>query len=183
MFVVELDLGHLKEPAPSGLIPQTNLERTARVLLSDEDELRARWRIATSENRPSGLGDTANAPARTCARALPTRRPSSRPARVRAGRRRQAAHRNHTCLHRRRHSRLQPARPQTPPRLVHAPGRCALARIGGRLATTTSPRRAASTRTSSPTRLNSITASYSRRTRSDAFRTLRARRAAPAFPA
>ena len=42
MFVVELDLGHLEEAAPLGLVPQTILERTARVLLGDEELYRFR---------------------------------------------------------------------------------------------------------------------------------------------
>ena len=37
MFVVELDLRHLKTAAPIWLVPQTILERTAGVLLSDEE--------------------------------------------------------------------------------------------------------------------------------------------------
>jgi hypothetical protein len=42
VFVVELDLGHLEEAAPLGLIPQTILKRTLRVLLSDEELYRFR---------------------------------------------------------------------------------------------------------------------------------------------
>ena len=42
MFVVEFDLGHLETSAPTGLVPQTILERTAGVLLSDEELYRFR---------------------------------------------------------------------------------------------------------------------------------------------
>ena len=35
--MVELDLGHLEESAPLGLVPQTILERAARVLFAKED--------------------------------------------------------------------------------------------------------------------------------------------------
>ena len=51
MFVIELDVLHLEAAAPLGLVPQTILERTARVLLSDEEldrfrvvKLRERYR-------------------------------------------------------------------------------------------------------------------------------------------
>jgi hypothetical protein len=37
VFVVEFDLGHLKAAAPLRLVPQTFLERTAGVLLGDEE--------------------------------------------------------------------------------------------------------------------------------------------------
>jgi hypothetical protein len=37
VFVVELDLAHLEEAAPPGLVSQTILERRARVLLSNEE--------------------------------------------------------------------------------------------------------------------------------------------------
>jgi hypothetical protein len=40
VFVVEVDLGHLEESAPLGLLPQTVLERALRVLLSDEEHYR-----------------------------------------------------------------------------------------------------------------------------------------------
>ena len=39
--MIELDLGHLESPAPLGLVPQTILERTARVL-SDKELYRFR---------------------------------------------------------------------------------------------------------------------------------------------
>ena len=39
--MVELGLGHLEPVAPLGLIPQTILERTARVLLGDEELYRS----------------------------------------------------------------------------------------------------------------------------------------------
>ena len=42
MFVVEFDLGHLEAAAPLGLVPQTILERTLGVLLSDEELYRFR---------------------------------------------------------------------------------------------------------------------------------------------
>ena len=42
MFVIELDVLHLEAAAPLGLVPQTILERTARVLLSDEELYRFR---------------------------------------------------------------------------------------------------------------------------------------------
>jgi hypothetical protein len=42
VVVVELDLGHLEPPAPLGLVPQTILERAARVFLSDEELYRFR---------------------------------------------------------------------------------------------------------------------------------------------
>jgi len=41
VFVVELDLGHLESAAPLGLVPQTILERTAGVLLGDEELYRS----------------------------------------------------------------------------------------------------------------------------------------------
>lgn len=37
MFVIELDVLHLEAAAPLGPVPQTILERTARVLLGDEE--------------------------------------------------------------------------------------------------------------------------------------------------
>jgi hypothetical protein len=37
VFVVELDLGHLEAAAPQGLVPETILERAARVFLIDEE--------------------------------------------------------------------------------------------------------------------------------------------------
>ena len=37
MFVVKFDLGDLEAAAPLGLVPQTILERTARVLLGEEE--------------------------------------------------------------------------------------------------------------------------------------------------
>jgi hypothetical protein len=40
--VVELDLGQLEPPAPLGLVPQTILQRTSCVLLSDEELYRFR---------------------------------------------------------------------------------------------------------------------------------------------
>jgi hypothetical protein len=40
--VVEFDLLHLEPAAPLGLVPQTILERAARVLLSDEELYRFR---------------------------------------------------------------------------------------------------------------------------------------------
>jgi hypothetical protein len=42
VFVVELDLGHLQESAPLGLVPQTILKRTAGVLLTNEELYRFR---------------------------------------------------------------------------------------------------------------------------------------------
>ena len=42
VFVVELDFRHLKTAAPLGLVPQTILERAARVLLGDEELYRFR---------------------------------------------------------------------------------------------------------------------------------------------
>jgi hypothetical protein len=52
VFVIELDVPHLEAAAPLGLVPQTILERTARVLLSDEElyrfrvvKLRERYRL------------------------------------------------------------------------------------------------------------------------------------------
>ena len=42
MFVVKFELGHLEAAAPLGLVPQTILKRTARVLLSDEELYRFR---------------------------------------------------------------------------------------------------------------------------------------------
>jgi hypothetical protein len=42
VFVVELDLLHLETPAPLRFIPQTILERAARVLLDDEKLYRFR---------------------------------------------------------------------------------------------------------------------------------------------
>jgi len=39
--LVELDLLHVEPPAPLGLVPQTILERTARVLLGDEELYRS----------------------------------------------------------------------------------------------------------------------------------------------
>ena len=40
--MVELDLDHLETAPPVGLIPQTILERTARILLSEEELYRFR---------------------------------------------------------------------------------------------------------------------------------------------
>lgn len=40
--MVQLDLGHLEAAAPLGLVSQEILERTARVLLSDEELYRFR---------------------------------------------------------------------------------------------------------------------------------------------
>ena len=49
--MLELDLGHPKEAAPLRLVPQTILERTARVLLTNEEFYRSRvvkpWRDAS----------------------------------------------------------------------------------------------------------------------------------------
>jgi hypothetical protein len=42
VFVVELNLVHLEPPAPLRLVPQTILERTARILFSDEEFYRFR---------------------------------------------------------------------------------------------------------------------------------------------
>ena len=42
MFVVEFDLGHLEPAVQLGLVPQTILERTARIILSDEELYRFR---------------------------------------------------------------------------------------------------------------------------------------------
>jgi hypothetical protein len=42
VFVVELDLGRLEAAGPLGLVPQTILERTSCVLLSDEELYRFR---------------------------------------------------------------------------------------------------------------------------------------------
>ena len=57
--MVELDLGHLEAVAPLGLVPQTILERTARVLLSDEElyrfrvvKLRERYRRIARDRIP-----------------------------------------------------------------------------------------------------------------------------------
>ena len=60
MFVVELDLGHLEEAAPLGLIPQTILKRAARVLLSDEGGRAARlayYEARKLNNPPNSLYD------------------------------------------------------------------------------------------------------------------------------
>ena len=46
VFVIQLDLGHLETAAPLWLVPQTILERTARVLLGDEELYRFRGREA-----------------------------------------------------------------------------------------------------------------------------------------
>ena len=42
MFVVEFDLFHFETATPLGLVPQAILERTARVLLGDEELYRFR---------------------------------------------------------------------------------------------------------------------------------------------
>jgi hypothetical protein len=47
VLVVELDLLHLETAAPLGLVPQTILQRTARVLLGDE-ELYRFWVVKLS---------------------------------------------------------------------------------------------------------------------------------------
>ena len=48
VFVVELDLLHLEAAAPLGLVPQTILERSACVLLGDE-ELYRFWVVKLGE--------------------------------------------------------------------------------------------------------------------------------------
>jgi len=52
VLVVELDLGHLKAAAPLGLVPQTVLERTAGVLLGDEED---RIRLSVAKQPFQGL--------------------------------------------------------------------------------------------------------------------------------
>ena len=61
MFVIELDVLHLEAAAPLGLVAQTILERTARVLLSDEELYRfrvvkLRERLRKAGAAPNGRG-------------------------------------------------------------------------------------------------------------------------------